>query len=222
LSATNGKGLEVSGTFARKNGQLSVELTLTNKSTQPMMRFGIQFNKNSFGLLPTEQLSIQSPLLPKQTIDIDLPLSTNGPVQVMNPLTHLQGTLINNVDAFIFSCMVPIHMLFMEDGVLDEAGFLAMWKDSPAQKEVQYEIKDVQLSLDSIEEKLRKTNIFSVARHNVGGQDTLCQSIKLTNGIYVLGQLKIQPIASNVILTLKTTAGDVIEDIRQVYEWKLH
>ena len=52
----------------------------------------------------------------------------------------------NNIDVFYFSCVVPIHVLFMEDGEMDKRIFLATWKDIPAQNEVQYEIKDVQHS----------------------------------------------------------------------------
>ena len=40
-------------------------------------------------------------------------------------------------------------------------------------------------------QKLRNNNVFTVAKRNVEGQDMLYQSIKLTNGIWVLAELKI-------------------------------
>ena len=46
LAASKGKGLELSGTFARKGGQIFMELTLSNKALQPMVGFAIQLNKN--------------------------------------------------------------------------------------------------------------------------------------------------------------------------------
>ena len=46
---------------------------------------------------------------------------------------------------------------------------------------------------DTVSQKLRNNNIFTVAKRNVEGQDMLYQSIKLTNGIWVLAELKIQP-----------------------------
>jgi AP-1 complex subunit beta-1 len=89
LPAAKGKGLEVSGTFTRKGGQIYMEMTLANKAMQPMNTFGIQLNKNSFGLLPGQQLNV--PQIPaNQSVDISLPLGTNGPVQRMDPLTNLQ------------------------------------------------------------------------------------------------------------------------------------
>ena len=44
------------------------------------------------------------------------------------------------------SCMVPLHVLFVEDGEMDKRVFLATWKDIPAANEVQYEVKEVQHS----------------------------------------------------------------------------
>ena len=48
LPAQKGKGLEIMGTFARKNNVINMELTFTNKAMQPMQGFAIQFNKNRF------------------------------------------------------------------------------------------------------------------------------------------------------------------------------
>jgi len=90
LPADKGKGLDVSGTFARRNGQLYMDLVFTNKAMQPMMGFAIQFNKNSFGLTPASPLQVQSPLPPGATAESSVALATTGPVQKMEPLTTLQ------------------------------------------------------------------------------------------------------------------------------------
>ena len=82
LSAAKGKGLEVLGTFSRKNGSIFMDMTLANKAMQPMNGFGIQFNKNSFGLAPAQPLNVPS-IPPSQSVDISLPLNTSGPIQKM-------------------------------------------------------------------------------------------------------------------------------------------
>jgi AP-1 complex subunit beta-1 len=46
LTAVKGKGLEILGTFSRKNNQVIMELTLNNKAMQAMSGFAIQLNKN--------------------------------------------------------------------------------------------------------------------------------------------------------------------------------
>ena len=51
LPASKGKGLEITGTFARKNKGITMELTFTNKAMQAMAGFAIQFNKNRYDML---------------------------------------------------------------------------------------------------------------------------------------------------------------------------
>ena len=46
LPAQKGKGLEVSGTFSRRQNQLYMDLTFSNRAMQPMGGFAIQFNRN--------------------------------------------------------------------------------------------------------------------------------------------------------------------------------
>lgn len=57
-------GLEISGTFTRRNGQLIMDMTLSNKAMAPMTGFAIQLNKNSFGLIPAQPLNVPLPLQP--------------------------------------------------------------------------------------------------------------------------------------------------------------
>lgn len=46
---------------------------------------------------------------------------------------------------------------------------------------------------DAVSSKLQGSNIFTIAKRNVEGQDMLYQSLKLTNGIWILAELRIQP-----------------------------
>merc|ERR1712107_793223 len=91
------------------------DMTLANKAMQPMNGFGIQFNKNSFGLAPAQPLNVPS-IPPSQSVDISLPLNTSGPIQKMDPLTNLQVAIKNNIDVFYFATIVPTHVYFGEDG----------------------------------------------------------------------------------------------------------
>ncbi|KAJ8312347.1 hypothetical protein KUTeg_009720 [Tegillarca granosa] len=136
LPAAKGKGLEIHGTFSRKQGQIFMEFNFTNKAMQPMSGFAIQFNKNSFGLQPAQPLAVQSPLHPNNSVNTSLQMNTMGPVQRMDPLTNLQVAIKNSIDVFYFSAAVPLHVLFVEDGEMDKRVFLATWKDIPAQNEI--------------------------------------------------------------------------------------
>ena len=48
LDASRGKGLNIEGTFARRNNMIYMDMTFTNRALQPMSDFAIQFNKNRF------------------------------------------------------------------------------------------------------------------------------------------------------------------------------
>ncbi|XP_031611128.1 AP-1 complex subunit beta-1 isoform X2 [Oreochromis aureus] len=218
LPAMKAKGLEISGTFARRSGVIQMEMTLTNKAMSVMTDFAIQFNRNSFGLAPAGPLQVLTPLNPNQSIEVTLPLNTVGPVMKMEPLNNLQVAVKNNIDVFYFSCQYPISMLFVEDGKMERQVFLATWKDIPNDNEAQFQIKDCHLSSDAASNKLQGSNIFTIAKRTVDGQDMLYQSMKLTNGIWVLAEMRVQ--AGNPVYTvsLKCRAAEVSQWVFQSYE----
>uniref|UniRef100_A0A8B9JQW8 Adaptor related protein complex 2 subunit beta 1 n=1 Tax=Astyanax mexicanus TaxID=7994 RepID=A0A8B9JQW8_ASTMX len=193
LPAVKAKGLEISGTFSRRQGHMYMDMTFTNKALQHMTDFAIQFNKNSFGVIPTTPLPIHTPLMPNQSIDISLPLNTIGPVMKMDPLNNLQVAVKNSIDVFYFSILIPLNVFFVEDGKMERQVFLATWKDIPNENELQYQIKECHLNADTVSGKLQNNNIYTIAKRNVEGQDMLYQSLKLTNGIWILAELRIQP-----------------------------
>lgn len=113
---------------------------------------------------------------------------------------------------------VPANTLFCEDGQLDKRVFLTTWKDIPAINEVQYTLNDVRSTADQIAQKMTSSNIFTIAKRNVEGQDMLYQSLKLTNNIWVLLELKLQPGAPNATLSLKSRSVEVAQPVFQAYE----
>ncbi|XP_060739612.1 AP-1 complex subunit beta-1 isoform X2 [Tachysurus vachellii] len=222
LPAMKAKGLEISGTFARRGGVIHMDLSLTNKAMSVMSDFAIQFNKNSFGLAPAGPLQVLTPLSPNQTVEVSLPLSTSGPVMKMDPLSNLQVAIKNNIDVFYFSCQYPISLLFVEDGKMDRQVFLATWKDIPTDGETQYQIKDCHLSADAVSNKLQGSNVFTVARRTADGQELLYLSVKFTNGIWVLAELRVQSANPNHMLSVRCRAPEVSQHIYQSFELILH
>lgn len=219
LEATSGKGLEVRGTFARRNGQLFMDMTLSNKAMGAMTGFAVQFNKNSFGIIPAQPLNVPLPLQPSYPQDISLPLTIGGPVNKMTPLTNVQVAIKNNVDVLYFSCLAPMHALAVEDGQMDKKVFLATWKDIPPDNELQYEVNNnTGLSSDQISAKLQQNNMFTIAKRSVDGQDMLYLSLKLVNGIWVLAELKIQPTQPIIKLSVKCRAPEVSAGVHQIIE----
>ncbi|PWA14591.1 hypothetical protein CCH79_00017607, partial [Gambusia affinis] len=215
LPAVKAKGLEISGTFSRRQGHMYMDMSFTNKALQHMNDFAVQFNKNSFGVIPTSPLPIHTPLMPNQSIEVSLPVNTIGPVMKMDPLNNLQVAVKNNIDVFYFSVLIPLNIFFVEDGKMERQVFLATWKDIPNENELQYQIKDCHLNADTVSGKLQNNNVYTIAKRNVEGQDMLYQSLKLTNGIWILAELRIQPGNPNYTLSLKCRAPEVSQYIYQ-------
>lgn len=57
------------------------------------------------------------------------------------------------------------------------------------------------LSTDAASNKLQASNVFTMAKRTVDGQDMLYQSMKLTNGIWVLAELKGQTGSPNYMVS---------------------
>merc|ERR1711970_604003 len=221
LSAQKGKGLEILGTWSLRNNIINMEMTFANKAMQAMQGFGIQLNKNSFGLVATQPLSI--PILnANQSLDISLPMSTTGPVQKMDPLTNIQVAIKNSIDIFYFACIAPLHIFFSEDGAMEKKTFLGTWKDIPAANEIQYTIENVECTSDGISTKMGQNNAFTVAKRTLEGQDMIYQSLKLTNGIWGLVEIKLSPGNPSITLSFKSRVMEIAQAIFQVYDAILH
>jgi len=171
-----------------------MELDFTNKALQPLSDFALQLNRNSFGLTPAQPLQVTSPLFPNQSVSTQLILNTNGPMMKMDPLTNLQVAIKTNVDVFYFACLVPIHVYFIQDNETDKMAFVQTWHDIPESNEVKHQLQNVNgLSIEDLQNKLRLNNIHTVTRTIIEQKEMLYQTIKLTNGILILVELKITP-----------------------------
>ena len=105
-----------------------------------MSQFGIQFNKNSFGLTAAAPLQIAS-LPPNQSTSYSLPMIFNGAIQKMEPLDTLQVAMKNNLKVFYFATLIPMEALFTSDGKMERQVFLATWKDISPQNESTFNIE---------------------------------------------------------------------------------
>ncbi len=54
--------------------------------------------------------------------------------------------------------------------------------------------------LDGVSTKMHQNNVFTVAKRTLEGQDMIYQSIKFTNNVWALCELKLQP--NNPVITV--------------------
>jgi hypothetical protein len=185
LTAEKGKGMQISSSYSKKNGQPSVDFTIFNQSTLPLSDFAIQFNKNSFGIAPTP-LQVTS-IMPGQSVETSLLLVQNP--NLLNsslPLNNIiQVAIKNNLGVFYFQLSIPLHILFNEKGQLSREEYIMKWKNIPEEH-----FKDITniLTFDpnTIQNKLQQYNIFYIASRKLQLQDYLYFSAKINETIFLL------------------------------------
>ncbi|CAJ0581163.1 unnamed protein product, partial [Mesorhabditis spiculigera] len=125
----------------------------------------------------------------------------------------------NDVNVFYFATIVPLVVYFAEGGQMEKREFLEMWKEIPEQNEQQFQIQNSQqLSADQICNKLQANNVFTVARRSVDSQELLYHSIKYTNGLYVLSELKLHQGSPNLTLSLKSRHLSAIANLNEMFQ----
>uniref|UniRef100_A0AC34FHR8 Beta-adaptin appendage C-terminal subdomain domain-containing protein n=1 Tax=Panagrolaimus sp. ES5 TaxID=591445 RepID=A0AC34FHR8_9BILA len=125
----------------------------------------------------------------------------------------------DNLDVFYFAVIVPLHMYFDDNGHMDKRDFLQLWQEIPEQNEQNYTFQNsMNFSADDICTKLQQNNIFTVARRNVEGQELLYHSIKYTNNIFILSELKMQQNSPAITLSLKSRHLTAIANLNEIYQ----
>ena len=116
---------------------------------------------------------------------------------------------------------------------MEKKTFLGTWKDIPAANEIQYTIENVECTSDGISTKMGQNNVsnqepqfllikiypyqaFTVAKRTLEGQDMIYQSLKLTNGIWGLVEIKLSPGNPSITLSFKSRVMEIAQAVFQV------
>lgn len=194
LTVDKGNGMQISGSFSRRENQSYLDLDISNQTGSPMNDFAIQFNRNSFGIAPSQpQIQV---ILPGQTIETSLVLGTHN--MMLNPPNSpfnniVQICIKNNSGKFYFQMNVPLVSVLVENGVLSRDEYLSSWKNIP--DEHSRDVITSTVDIDSILKRLSTNNIFYIARRSIPQppQDLLYFSTKLLNDVQILLELTVSP-----------------------------
>jgi len=190
LPADRGAGMQVTGAFIRKDGQPHLDLTFTNQTGAQMTNLAIQFNKNSFGLAPSQP---QVPVvMPGQSADSVLLLGNHpNMLNTTPPISNvIQIAVKNNAGVYYFQMNCPLHVVFAPLQ-LGRDEYIAMWKSIP--EEHFREVNNLATNnADVIQKKLEARGFIYIARRNVQAQDFLYFAAKVNDALLLL-ELNISP-----------------------------
>jgi hypothetical protein len=88
---------------------LYMDLTFKNASSAVMNGFAIQFNVNSYGLVPSQLIVPE--LQPSQSATVNLALLKSGNPQQMTPVNLLQVAIKNNNGVYYFATHIPEQLV---------------------------------------------------------------------------------------------------------------
>ncbi|KAJ3136978.1 AP-1 complex subunit beta-1 [Physocladia obscura] len=201
LDMQAGKGLEVTGTFSRRSGRVYFEATLSNKGgLQPLSDFAILFNRNTFGLSPAEPLNVPTLLAgqsTKKAIALKIDIAAGQPSNPVNSLylnfhKDVQIALKCNLGILYFQALLPVHVLFLENSVVDADTWLRSWSTElpPSSESVtNFAISARYVSVDDVKTKLFSNNVFTVAQRTTDLHNYFT-FVKLANGLTILSEIK--------------------------------
>ena len=132
----------------------------------------------SFSITVGGPLDIRSPLFPNQCSEVALPLKVEGLAQPMNPPNCIQVAVKTSAGIIYFQTYIPLHVLFMEDGPLEQQVWLKMWREDLSQQgEKKDQVEGLSIShIDRLRHKLQINNVFTVAERNI---DDVVRSLQL-------------------------------------------
>ena len=118
---------------------------------------------------------------------------------------------------------------------MEKKTFLGTWKDIPGANEIQYIVENVECTSDVISIKMGQNNAsslkgcvfeilinlhiqaFTVAKRTLEGQDMIYQSLKLSNGIWGLVEIKLTPGSPSITLSFKSRVMEIAQAVFQVF-----
>lgn len=176
VSAEVGHGISISGALVKNNGQMSLEMHITNSTSTPVQSLAIQLNKNAFGLAPSNpQITFSNSISNGSSATASLGLvatpQMHNPADVSGGIQAAIKNLASN-NVFYFSIPVSLEVVFAAGAAMDVAALAAAWKGIEESLEVSTLVNDLPtVDLEVIKSKLAAKDIAFVAKRDVPGQE---------------------------------------------------
>eukprot|EP00834_Sanchytrium_tribonematis_P006317 NODE_455_length_7230_cov_0.733277.p1 type:complete len:871 gc:universal NODE_455_length_7230_cov_0.733277:3698-1086(-) len=166
ISENGANGMGVAYKYHRNNDSVYLRLQFKNSSNQAFSDFAIQFNKNSFGIVPAALLDINQ-VQPQQSATVDLPLTFHpeSMYQPTQPFPSVQIAIKNNLGVYFGESKVPFTVATFEPQLQAEKLWDEIVKNTALQT-VQFE-EPCKHSIQKLQEILAATQLATFVKNNV-------------------------------------------------------
>eukprot|EP01118_Nematostelium_gracile_P010909 TRINITY_DN3828_c0_g1_i1.p1 TRINITY_DN3828_c0_g1~~TRINITY_DN3828_c0_g1_i1.p1 ORF type:complete len:864 (+),score=270.43 TRINITY_DN3828_c0_g1_i1:134-2725(+) len=213
VPADRGFGMSISAAFTRRDGSVNLDLLLSNGTQGPISGLAIQFNKNSWSLVPAQP---SVPVMPGQNLPVSLLLGHHPNQAVPGPISPvvqiaIKAVISNTERVMYFQLSLPTQLLFMESGQLARDEFLSLWRSLGGES-----VKDIPLGFnaDQAQKRLEANRCFYIARRTVGNQELLYFSSRVPRDSASL-LLEVAFGQGQAHVTVKATSAELIPAFEQ-------
>ena len=189
-------GLHLEAAFQRDQGEILLELRITNMTSTPLSDFIMKFNKNCFRLDLAEPLSVDV-IAPGMSHFTQIKVSSSGESDNSTPSVPfiVQMALKCSLDIFYFTTPCMYSVLLLESGKLSREVFRDSWLAIPDSNVFVHAIPKIHsdwYSIEKISKRLEHNNIFIVASTtSEDGETVLFTSSRDVTNECVLSEMRI-------------------------------
>jgi len=213
LPADRGDGMQIKSCFVKDpQGRLCQSYTVENNGGVPLSGFAVQYNKNTFGLLPEspgklgEVLPAQ--IMPGQSATGLVPLMPTGPPAPDTPPGVIQIAVKNNVKVYYFQDAVDVSLFLVgaEQGRIDKGVFLEQWKGLATEHKLDAAgLPPPAENIEAFCPKMEAASVFFIARRKAAdGADSVYFSCKTLNNVVMLVEVSFRPGTGACQITIKS------------------
>lgn len=196
--------MEIRGSFVKTSGGPSLNLTINNKRSEILQGFFVQFNANSFGLMPKSTKMDLASVLPHGSAAALIPCHFTSQIAPGAPNRGIQIAIKVGAKVFFFEAKLNLDAA-ADDARLDKTSFLSAWKGIPDTVEQGHSVHNISdRSPDAVQRKLESRSVFFVARRNVDNSDVSYYSMKLHGDITLLIEVTLTPGQSDAKICVKS------------------
>ena len=196
VSKDDNSGIEVKGSFQRINDKLLLEFNIRNTlQIDTIGDFAIKFEKNSFGIEQTEQISdfTLEPGMSKKVI-IDISVNKNLSNKAPGMPISINCALKTSIGVFVFPIPMMLSVLFIkQSSMINVNEMRELWTSITTEDKMYYTVSNLSINLTSpqkIKERLLDNNIpFMEEGRTDNGAPCLYFNAKVTNNLVILMQL---------------------------------
>jgi hypothetical protein len=161
---TGATGLEIKAAFQRRNQKLVLEFTITNSSSSSVSDFAIKFNKNSFGLTPSEAIpDINISSGSSKNVALEILVNENNSNKSPGMPILIDCALKTSLGIFVFAIPVMLTVLIVKSPTMVNVKELREnWKEIETEDSMYYTVKNMSVYLTSpskIKDRLLDHNI---------------------------------------------------------------